>query len=128
MKYTWLCSKVAWTTRNAGFEMSLNKLIGNPAGRWTRSTYFHRSQLAQVLIDEQLYDEAVATLLPAGRQQCGGEAEYYLSVAYTVKGREEEAVLWLGEAMREAPRWAAIARDDPRLRNRMGIARLLADT
>jgi tetratricopeptide (TPR) repeat protein len=91
-----------------------------------QENYFNRSQLAQILIDEQKYDEAIATLLPAGRQQFGGEAEYNLALAYAAKGREEDAVLWLGEALKEAPRWAAVARDDPRLRDRRAIATLLA--
>jgi tetratricopeptide (TPR) repeat protein len=100
---------------------------GPDAKRRQMDAYFHRSHLAQVLLGEGDCRQAIDILTSAVQWEYGGEAKYYLALAFAMDNRPDDAVRWLREAIKEVPRWRAVARDEDRLRRHPKVADLLAD-
>jgi len=90
--------------------------------------YYLRASLARILCDRNRAGEAIDVLMPAISETLGGEAKYVMAVARGQLGDASEAARWLREAIRELPRWASIARDDPTFASLTEVKTLLAET
>lgn len=91
-----------------------------------RAVYYHRSALAELLLERGAHQEAIDELTPAVGHAFGGEAKFNLACAYALAGEAGDAARWLREAIREAPKWAARARDHDALRSHAEITEVLA--
>lgn len=89
--------------------------------------YFHRSSLGEIHIDQLDFSSAIDILVPASQFSFGGEAKFNLALAYAGASELDDSARWLREALREAPKWAARARDHPIFARSPEIAGVLAD-
>jgi hypothetical protein len=88
-----------------------------PQGKGMKpDVYFQRCNLGHILITQGRTQEAIDTLIPAAGFSHGGEAKFYLAVAYGSLGEGLDAARWLTQAVAETPKWAAHARDHETLR------------
>ncbi|MBI4915860.1 MAG: hypothetical protein HY825_08430 [Acidobacteria bacterium] len=78
--------------------------------------YFHRCNLAQMLVEMGRPGDAIDELMPAAEHKYGGEAKFLLAVAHAAQGQGAEAARWLRRAIEELPKWAVHARDHLALR------------
>lgn len=88
--------------------------------------YFQHCTLGEFYIDQKRPDDAIDVLMPAAGATFGGEAKFYLAVAYALKGEYRDSARWLTQALQELPKWAAHARDHSSLRGVAEVAEVLA--
>jgi tetratricopeptide (TPR) repeat protein len=89
-------------------------------------TYFQHCTLGEFYIDRERPDDAIDALMPATSVSFGGEAKFYLAVAYALKNEGRDAARWLTQALQELPKWASHARDHSALRGIPEIAEVLS--
>jgi len=88
--------------------------------------YFQHCTLGEFYIDQKRADDAIDVLMPAAGATFGGEAKFYLAIAYALKGENRDSARWLTQALQELPKWAAHARDHGALRGVAEVAEVLA--
>lgn len=89
-------------------------------------TYYQYCTLGEFYIDQKRPDDAIDVLMTAAGSNYGGEAKFYLAIAYATKGEDRDSGRWLSQALQELPKWAAHARDHEVLRNSPSVAEVLA--
>lgn len=89
-------------------------------------TYFQYCTLGEFYIDRGRPDDAIDVLMHAAGASYGGEAKFYLAVAYALKKESRDSARWLTQAMQELPKWASHARDHMAFRGIAEVAEVLA--
>lgn len=114
---------------NAAAERMLKESIAAESRPGKREidndTYFQHCTLGEFYIDRGRPDDAIDVLMPAAGFNYGGEAKFYLAVAYALKKETRDSARWLTQAMQELPKWAAHARDHVAFKGIAEVAEVL---